>query len=102
MVEFLSMVVTVQLLVYKQMDDLWTVPGEEHNLKIWKSEDELFFNSIDPILYYHELQIKEFLNSIIHDRDAMISAEDGRKTVELFTAVYKSQQSGKVIKFPIK
>jgi UDP-N-acetyl-2-amino-2-deoxyglucuronate dehydrogenase len=51
--------------------------------------------------YYHQLQIKDFLRSIIEDRDPMITGPEGRKTVELFTAIYRSQRDHKVIKFPL-
>ena len=31
----------------------------------------------------------------------MITGQEGRKTVELFTAIYRSQRDHKVIKFPL-
>ena len=83
------------------INDLWTIPGEDGQLEEWKKEDTRFFNDINPMEYYHKLQIKDFLQSIIDDRDPMISGEEGRKTVELFTAIYRSQRDNKVIKFPL-
>jgi len=79
--------------------DLWTIPGEEDRLEIWKKEDTEFFKKINPVEYYHELQIRDFLKAIIEDREPMISAEEGRRTVELFTAIYRSQHENQVIKF---
>jgi predicted dehydrogenase len=51
--------------------------------------------------YYHELQISDFIKAIIEDRNPMILAEEGRKTVELFSAIYRSQKNNQVIKFPL-
>ncbi len=81
--------------------DLWTIPGEDDRLEIWKKEDMEFFQKIDPVQHYHELQIRDFLKAIINNHDPMISAEEGRKTVELFTAIYRSQRENQVIKFPL-
>jgi UDP-N-acetyl-2-amino-2-deoxyglucuronate dehydrogenase len=83
------------------INDLWTIPGEEDLLKEWQREDADFFLKIDATRYYHELQLKDFLRAVIEDRDPMISGEEGRKTVELFTAIYRSQRDSQVIKFPL-
>jgi predicted dehydrogenase len=83
------------------LNDLWTIPGEDDRLEAWKKEDTEFFKKINPVEYYHELQIQDFIQAIIDDREPMISAEDGRKTVELFTAIYRSQNENQVIKFPL-
>jgi hypothetical protein len=42
------------------------------------------------------------LQAITNNNDPLISAEDGRKTVELFTAIYRSQQSKEIVTFPIE
>jgi len=83
------------------INDVWTIQGEESLLQRWQQEDADFFLKIDATRYYHKLQIKEFLRAIIEDRDPMITGEEGRKTVELFTAIYRSQQDNGVIKFPL-
>jgi predicted dehydrogenase len=82
-------------------NDVWTVPGEEHLQATWKQEDAAFFNSIDPIAHYHRLQIADFLEAIRENRDPLITGETGRQTVELYTAIYRSQQSKKAIQFPL-
>lgn len=82
-------------------NDIWTVPGEEANLSTWKQEDEDFTDRIDPMSYYHERQIEDFLAAIREDRDPLITGEDGRKTVEIITAVYRSQRDGRPVKFPL-
>jgi predicted dehydrogenase len=83
------------------VNDLWTVPGEEQMLERWKKEDSVFFNGIDATKYYHELQIKDFLHAINENREPMISGKEGRKTVELFTAIYRSQRNHRPITFPL-
>jgi len=83
------------------INDLWTVPGEEEFLKKWQKEDANLFLSINPIEYYHQLQISEFLKAIMEGRDSAIPGEEGRKTVEIFEALYRSQRDGKPIKFPL-
>ena len=83
------------------INDLWTIPGEEHFLEEWIEEDTHFFNSIDATVYYIERQIEDFLNAIIEEREPLVNGEEGRKTVELFTAIYRSKRDGKPVKFPL-
>lgn len=83
------------------VNDLWTVPGEESLLIKWIQEDTEFFNTIDATVYYIERQIEDFLNAILKDKDPLVTGEEGRKTVELFTAIYRSQRENKPIKFPL-
>jgi predicted dehydrogenase len=83
------------------VNDLWTVPGEEEKLKAWVEEDSVFFNTIDPTVYYMERQIEDFLEALKDDREPMVNGLDGRRTVEPFTAIYRSQRDNKVIKFPL-
>lgn len=83
------------------VNDLWTIPGEEDHLEKWKSIDTEHFRSIDPELYYHGLQICEFLQAINEDRNPSVDGIEARKTVELFTAMYLSQETGRPVGFPI-
>ncbi|MBM3804703.1 MAG: Gfo/Idh/MocA family oxidoreductase [Acidimicrobiia bacterium] len=83
------------------INDLWNVPGEEGLLAIWQKEDAAFFLSIDATRYYHQLQIQDFLRAILEDREPMMTGEEGRKTVELFTAIYRSQRDQQPIRFPL-
>jgi len=83
------------------INDLWTVPGEEELLKKWQKEDSDFFLSINPIEYYHQLQISEFLKAVMAGRASAVPGEEGRKTVEIFEALYRSQRDRKPIKFPL-
>lgn len=84
------------------VNDLWTVPGEEQLLKKWIKEDSDFFLSLkNPMEYYHERQIEDFLQSLIEGRKPLITGEDGRVTVEIFTAIYRSTRDKKPIKWPL-
>lgn len=83
------------------VNDLWTVPGEEHLLKEWIREDTETFNSCDPTVFYMKCQIEDFLKSIADNTEPFVTGESGRKTVELFTAIYKSSHDNMPVKFPL-
>lgn len=82
-------------------NDLWTISGEASKLEEWKKSDSDFFNSIDFTYFYHKEQIKDFLDAVEGGRKPLVDAIDGRKTVELFTAIYRSTESGRPVKFPL-
>ena len=83
------------------LNDYWTVPGEAEKLKSWQKADADFFNSINPVEYYHQLQIEDFIEAITQDREPLVTGQDGRATVELFEAIYRSQKLNKPVKFPL-
>jgi predicted dehydrogenase len=83
-------------------NDLWTIPGEEQLREQWKREDEALFKSIDPMVHFHQLQIQDFCESILTDRNPIITGQEGRKTVELFTAIYRSARDNKPVQFPLE
>ena len=83
------------------VNDLWTVAGEEDMLDTYKKEDSDFFNSVDSIHYFHIQQINDFLSAIQEGRKPLITLEDGRRTVELITAIYRSNRDKKPVKFPL-
>ncbi len=84
------------------LNDVWNVPGEESSLARWQREDAEFFRGVDGTRYYHGLQIRDFLQAILEDRPVMVSGEEGRKTVEIFTAIYRSQRAGRPVSFPLR
>lgn len=84
------------------INDLWTVPGEEKLLQQWQKEDSDFFLSINPVEYYHQLQMSDFLKAVMEGHDSSIPGEEGRKTVEIFEALYRSQRDRKPIRFPLE
>jgi UDP-N-acetyl-2-amino-2-deoxyglucuronate dehydrogenase len=83
-------------------NDIWTIPGEENMVNDWKQSDSDFFSTIDPTVYYMERQIDDFLMAIETGREPLVTGEDGRRTVELFTAIYRSTRDNKPVKFPLK
>ena len=82
------------------INDLWTVPGEEHLLAQWQAEDRKRCETIDPMHHYHKIQIQEFLQAIMDDRQPLVTGREGRKHVEIFTAIYRSQRDRRSILFP--
>jgi predicted dehydrogenase len=83
------------------LNDLWTIPGEEGRLREFESEDRARFASMNPVEHYHALQIQDFLQSVLEDREPMVTGEEGRNVVELFTAIYRSNQERRPVRFPL-
>jgi predicted dehydrogenase len=71
-------------------------------LKKWVKEDTDTFNSCDPTVFFMQCQIEDYLDAIENDRDPSVSGEAGRKTVELFSAIYRSSRDNAPVKFPLK
>src|SRR5205823_13810704 len=88
------------------MNDLGTVPGEESLLAGWQAEDLAAAPrrgtqaSVDIMTYYHRLQIEDYLEAVIADRQPLVNGQEGRKTVELFEAIYRSQRTGCKLNIP--
>jgi UDP-N-acetyl-2-amino-2-deoxyglucuronate dehydrogenase len=83
------------------LNDLWTIPGEEHQLAQFQAEDRAAFQQVDGTSYYHRLQIQEFLRAILEGRPAPVPGEEGRRVVEMFTAIYRSHREHRPIPFPL-
>jgi UDP-N-acetyl-2-amino-2-deoxyglucuronate dehydrogenase len=83
------------------LNDVWTIPGEEHLLAEFQAEDRQRFGQIDATTYYHALQIQDFLRAVAEDRPPLVTGEDGRVVVEMITAVYRSHRERRPVKFPI-
>lgn len=83
------------------LNDLWTVPGEEHLLTRFQAEDRARFAQLDATRHYHALQIRDFLRAVLDDRPPLVTGEDGRAVVELFTAVYRSHRERRPVRFPL-
>jgi predicted dehydrogenase len=84
------------------VNDIWTVPGEEKMLEQWVREDTEIFNKYDPTVYYMQCQIEDYINAIDNDNDPLVTGVAGRRTVELFTAIYRSTRDNKPVKFPLE
>ena len=82
-------------------NDLWTVPGDEIILETFTHSDEKLYKGINLTDHYHLLQDKDFIRAIIEGRDPMVTGKQGRVTVEIFTAIYRSQRDNRTVKFPV-
>ena len=83
------------------VNDLWTIPGEEDALEKFNREDRALFDRVDPMVYFIRLQIEEMLEALEQDRDPLVTGAEGRKTVELFTAIYRSTRDNLPVSFPL-
>lgn len=83
------------------LNDIWTVPGEEQHLQTWRAEDTAEFNGTDPVEFYIRQQNRDFIISITENREPLVTAREGRKTVELFTAVYRSMKERQPVRWPL-
>jgi predicted dehydrogenase len=83
------------------LNDLWTVPGEEHLLAEFQAEDRARFARLDPTTHYHALQLQDFLRAAQEGRPPLVTGEDGRAVVEMIVAVYRSQREGRPVRFPL-
>jgi predicted dehydrogenase len=83
------------------LNDLWTIPGEEHLLAAFQAEDRARFRQVNATTHYHALQIQDFLRAVLEGRPPLVTGEEGRVVVEMFTAVYRSQRERRPIKFPL-
>src|SRR5262249_30085735 len=83
------------------LNDLWTIPGEEHLLAEFQAEDRARFAQVDATTHYHALQIQDFLRAVLEGRPPLVTGEDGRAVVELFTAVYRSDRERRPIRLPL-
>jgi predicted dehydrogenase len=82
-------------------NDLWTIPGEEDALKKFEQEDSSFFSGLDPIHYSINEQHLDFIHAIQNDQEPMINGIQGRRSVELFTAIYQSTEMGNAVRWPL-
>jgi len=91
----------ISSIVNPPTNDIWTIPGEENKLKIWEEEDAVFFKTIDAIEYYIRLQDSNFMDAVLNNTEPLISAQEGRKTVEIFTAIYQSTEHHQPVRWPL-
>ncbi len=83
------------------LNDLWTIPGEEGKLAEFQAEDRARFAGVDAMTHYHALQIDDFLDAVLGGRAPLVTGEDGREVVAMFTAIYRSRRARRPIAFPV-
>ena len=105
----------------KNLEGSLTVLGEKGSVKVggfavnkidtWEfkdqsQEDEWVkqMKTEPPTVYgFGHLELyRELVNAIINGKDAMMKGEEGRKSLELIMAIYKSIETGKEVKLPLK
>jgi predicted dehydrogenase len=96
-----TFVAGVSAIAEPPLNDLWTIPGEEHLLAEFQAEDRARFGQIDATTHYHALQIQDFLRAILEGRPPLVTGEEGRVVVAMFTAIYRSQRERRPIRFPL-
>ena len=73
-------------------DNRWQVVAEQEPID-WAGQGAL--SSVRMKAY--QMQHQEFINSILEDRTPSVTGEDGRATVEVATAAYRSAAEGRTI-----
>jgi UDP-N-acetyl-2-amino-2-deoxyglucuronate dehydrogenase len=77
-----------------------------NNIETWRFENEdIVEDNGDPPNVYgfgHIQLYYDFYNAIINDKKPYISAEDGKKSVEIILAIYKSMLTGNKVDFPLE
>jgi predicted dehydrogenase len=79
-------------------NDVWTVPGEEAQLPGWQAEDREQFRRVDPVVHYHALQDRDFLQAVREGREPLATGRDGRVVVAMFTAIYRSNRERRAVR----
>ena len=91
----------IPMQVEPAVNDLWTIPGEAQFLDEWTREDRARGDIVEIVSHYHYLQIQDFLKAIQENRPPLVDGIEGRRSVELFTAIYRSQAAHAPISFPL-
>jgi UDP-N-acetyl-2-amino-2-deoxyglucuronate dehydrogenase len=83
------------------VNDLWTIPGEEDLLAGFIENDRTRFQERRDPDYYHKLQIRDFLRAVVTGARPLVTGEDGRIVVEMFSAIYRSTETRGPIRLPL-
>lgn len=102
-------------------NDLWTIPGEEmlreESLRAHVDRGEYIYrpqhaagvptwstgytyqHEANPS--YHAVQLRDFLRAIQDQREPLVNGEEGRKSLELMSAIYQSGRTGQAVSLPL-
>jgi UDP-N-acetyl-2-amino-2-deoxyglucuronate dehydrogenase len=72
------------------LNDIWTIPGEEHLLSDFQRRDRHAFAGVDATAHYHALQVREFLEAVSNGRAPQCDGYEGRKVVAIIEGMYKA------------
>lgn len=81
----------------KQLPNGFYEPNPVEELRF----DTLYEDLEELTLTGHEAQVRDVLSAIIEDKPPLVSGVEGRKAVELITAMYKSSTEGAVVNLPL-
>jgi predicted dehydrogenase len=82
-------------------NDIWTIPDDKEKLAYWNAQDRELFHKVDPVVHFIRLQDEDFARAILDKKAPLIDGVQGRKTVEIFTAIYRSNRDNKPVKWPL-
>jgi|DewCreStandDraft_5_1066085.scaffolds.fasta_scaffold03790_6 predicted dehydrogenase len=96
------------------VNDIWTIPGEEAEAARILAEEQargafMFRTALQPDGQRsaernpecHMLQLRDFLQAIRENRDPLVTAEEGRKSIEIIQAIYESGRTGRPVHLPL-
>ena len=70
--------------------------------KAFEKEAERYLEKLPPLLYeMHDGQLDDMLSALEEDRQPAITGEDGRRTIELITAIYKAGSTQTAVTLPL-
>jgi predicted dehydrogenase len=72
------------------LNDLWTIEGEKDLLDTFRAEDEAFFKTINPTVYFFTCQLDDFCGAIQDGRPPASTGEEGRETVRFIETLLKT------------
>jgi predicted dehydrogenase len=72
------------------LNDIWTIPQEKKLLDQYRAEDEAFFKTIDPTVYFFTKQIDDFCLAVQEGRRPPCAGEEGRETVRFIETLLRA------------
>jgi len=78
-------------------NDIWTIPGQEKMIEVWKREDGEFFSKIEPTWYFFSLQIDDFAQAAAAGTRPKVTGEDGMEAVKIIEGIYSSAKTQRTI-----
>lgn len=79
------------------VNDVWTIAGEEEQRASWELEDE----NQPGFPRFHTLQIQDFLQAVLEDREPAVTGAESRKSLEIILAIYESSRTGQPVRLPM-
>jgi UDP-N-acetyl-2-amino-2-deoxyglucuronate dehydrogenase len=82
------------------INDIWTVPGEESYTQIHSvgiDSDPPLSQIHEGLTPYHGLQIADFIDAVIHDREPLVTGREAQQALEVVLAMYESSRTGQPV-----